>query len=60
MSKTTTDDLWSIRLAAARATDARTRLDAEILKARKSGASLRKIAEAAGMSYETVRRMAAD
>jgi hypothetical protein len=48
-------DLPEVQRAAADWRAARERLDREIRKARKKGASLRAIAEAAGVTHETVR-----
>ena len=52
-----TPDLTAVREAASRAGSGR-RLETEIRKARGKGASLRAIAEAAGLTPETVRRIA--
>ncbi len=46
-----------VRLCAENQLDAKQRLDIQIREAREQGLPLRVIAEAAGMSYETVRRI---
>ena len=48
-----------VRAAANKAAAAREGLSAAIRDAHKAGASLREIAEAAGMSHETVRKLVA-
>ena len=53
-------DLQKVKRAAARAAVSREALKAAIREARAQGASLRDVAKAAGMSYETVRRIAQD
>jgi hypothetical protein len=53
-----TPDLTAVREAASRAGSGRRQLETEIRKARGKGASLRAIAEAAGLTPETVRRIA--
>lgn len=53
-----TPDLTAVREAASRAASGRRQLETEIRKARGNGASLRAIAEAAGLTHETVRRIA--
>ena len=53
-----TPDLTPVREAASHAESGRRQLDTEIRKARGKGASLRAIAEAAGLTHETVRRIA--
>lgn len=50
-------ELRKVERAAAKAAVARAALETAILEARISCHSLRAIAEAAGMSYETVRRI---
>jgi hypothetical protein len=51
-------DLTAVREAASHAESGRRQLETEIRKARGKGASLRAIAEAAGLTHETVRRIA--
>jgi hypothetical protein len=53
-------DAQTLRLeaAAARAASAREELEAEIVRARSEGLPLRTIATAAGMSHESVRKIA--
>jgi len=51
-------DLEKVKQAAAKAAVSREELEAAIREARGQGASLRDVAKAAGMSYETVRRIA--
>ncbi len=51
-------DLKKVERAAAKAAVSREELEAAIREAREAGASLRDVAKAAGMSYETVRRIA--
>ncbi len=46
-----------VRLEAENLLDSKQRLDIQIREAREQGLPLRTIAEAAGMSYETVRRI---
>ena len=53
-----TPDLTAVREAASHAASGRRQLETEIRKARGNGASLRAIAEAAGLTHETVRRIA--
>jgi hypothetical protein len=53
-----TPDLTAVREAAGHATSGRKQLETEIRRARGKGASLRAIAEAAGLTHETVRRIA--
>ncbi len=51
-------ELANVKQAAAEAAVSRKTLEAAIREARAQGASLRDVAKAAGMSYETVRRIA--
>jgi len=51
-------DLTPVREAAGHAAGGRRQLETEIRKARGKGASLRAIAQAAGLAHETVRRIA--
>jgi hypothetical protein len=51
-------DLTAVREAASHAQTGRRRLETEMRRARGKGASLRAIAEAAGVTHETVRRIA--
>jgi hypothetical protein len=53
-----TPDLTAVREAASHAAGGRRQLETEIRRARGKGASLRAIAEAAGLTHETVRRIA--
>ena len=53
-----TPDLSAVRDAAALVAYGRERLEAEICKPRAVGASLRAIAEVAGLTHETVRKIA--
>jgi hypothetical protein len=53
-----TPDLSAVRDAATLLAYGRERLEAEISKARAAGAPLRAIAEAAGLTHETVRELA--
>ena len=53
-----TPDLTAVREAASHAESGRRQLETEIRKARRKGASLRAIAEAAGLTHETVRKIA--
>jgi hypothetical protein len=53
-----TPDLTAVREAASLAESGRRQLETEIHGARDQGASLRAIAEAAGLAHETVRRIA--
>jgi hypothetical protein len=53
-----TPDLTAVREAASQAESGRRQLETEIRKARRKGASLRAIAEAAGLTHETVRKIA--
>jgi hypothetical protein len=53
-----TPDLTSVREAASHAEGGRRQLVTEIRRARGKGASLRAIAGAAGLTHETVRRIA--
>ncbi len=48
-----------VRIAAENARNAREHLEVQIRDAREKGVTLRAIAEVAGMSYETVRRICA-
>jgi hypothetical protein len=50
-------ELQRVKRAAAKAAAAREELDQAMREAHAAGASLRKIAEAAGVSYEQVRRV---
>ncbi len=51
-------ELQKVEQAAAKAAVSRETLEVAIREARKAGVSLRDVAKAAGMSYETVRRIA--
>ncbi len=51
-------ELREVERAAAKAAVSRETLEAAIREARSQGATLRDVAKAAGMSYETVRRIA--
>ena len=53
----TSATLRRVQRAAAKAAVAREALEAAIREAHKDGATLRAIGDAAGMSYETVRRI---
>jgi hypothetical protein len=53
-----TPDLTAVREAASLAESGRRQLETEIRRARGQGATLRAIAEAAGLTHETVRRIA--
>lgn len=55
MSKDTERALAAVRTAETRARDAREKLHLAMRQAKRSGASLRAIAEASGLSPETVR-----
>ena len=56
---TDSPELRKVRAAADKAAAARTHLHATVRDAHKAGASLREIAEAAGLSHETVRKLVA-
>jgi len=51
-------ELRKVERAAAKAAVSRQALEAAIREAREAGASLRAVAEAARMSYESIRRIA--
>lgn len=53
----TTRELAAVQQAAKNADDAQKKLELVIRRASRAGASLREIAEVAGMSYESVRRI---